>query len=52
MLLAQAPTPLPTGTFRPPPADPIYTIGAAVAILLAVGAAVLGYKIIRGGRGL
>jgi hypothetical protein len=52
MYLAQAPTPLPTGTFRPPPADPIQTIGAAIAILLALGAAVIGYRIIRGGRGL
>jgi len=52
MLFAQSPIPTPSGTFRAPPADPIQTIGAAVAILLALAAAFLGYRIIRGGRGL
>jgi len=52
MLLAQAPTPIPSGTFRAPPADPIQTIGAIVAIGLALAAGFLGYRIIRGGRGL
>ena len=44
--------PSPSPSFRAPPADPIQTIGAAIAILLALGAAILGYRIIRGGRGL
>ena len=52
MQLAQQPLPTPSPTFRAPPADPIQTIGAAVAIALALAAAVLGYRIIRGGRGL
>ncbi|HET7483590.1 MAG TPA: hypothetical protein VFK89_12100 [Actinomycetota bacterium] len=47
-------SPSPSGTviFTPPPADPIQSIGAVVAIVLALVAAVLGYRIIRGGRGL
>jgi hypothetical protein len=49
---AQTSIPSPSPTFRVPPADPLQTIGAAVAIVLAVVAAVLGYRIIRGGRGL
>lgn len=52
MFWAQTPTPIPTGTFRAPPADPIQTVGAALAIALAIAAAILGYRIIRGGRGL
>lgn len=52
MVMAQTSLPSPSPTFRAPPADPIQTIGAALAILLALGAAVLGYRIIRGGRGL
>ena len=50
--MAQTSLPSPSPTFRAPPADPIQTIGAGVAIALAVAAAVLGYRIIRGGRGL
>ena len=46
------PTPLPTATFTPPPADPLQAVGAIVAIVLCVVAAVIGYRIIRGGRGL
>lgn len=52
MQLAQQPLPTPSSTFRAPPADPLQTVGAGVAILLALAAAVLGYRIIRGGRGL
>lgn len=51
-LLAQTSIPTPSPTFRAPPADPIQSIGAAIAIAFALAAAVLGYKIIRGGRGL
>jgi hypothetical protein len=48
-----APTPSPTPTVgRAPPADPLQTIGALVAIVFALAAAVIGYRIIRGGRGL
>lgn len=49
---AQTSIPSPGSTFRAPPADPLQTVGAAVAIVLAVIAAVIGYRIIRGGRGL
>ncbi len=49
-----APSPSPTASFvvQPPAADPLQTAGAVVAIVLALGAAILGYRIIRGGRGL
>ncbi len=49
---AQTSIPSPSPTFRAPPADPLQTVGAAVAIVLAIAAAVIGYRIIRGGRGL
>ncbi|HWC13285.1 MAG TPA: hypothetical protein VG929_01665 [Actinomycetota bacterium] len=49
---AQTTLPTPSPTFRAPPADPIQTVGAAIAIVFALAAAVLGYRIIRGGRGL
>jgi hypothetical protein len=45
------PTPSPTG-LRAPPANPLETVGALLAIALALAAGVLGYRIIRGGRGL
>lgn len=51
-LVAQAPTPTPTRLPPAPPPDPYQTIGAIVAILLALAAGVIGYRIIRGGRGL
>lgn len=48
-----APTPTPTPTvLQAPAADPLQTIGAIVAIAFAVAAAIIGYRIIRGGRGL
>lgn len=48
-----APRPSPTvTTLQAPPADTLQTIGAVVAIVFAVAAAVVGYRIIRGGRGL
>lgn len=50
--LAQMPTPIPSVTFRAPAADPFQTVGAALAIVFALAAAFLGYRIIRGGRGL
>lgn len=46
-----APSPSPT-ILKAPPAAPIETIGAILAIVLALAAAVIGYRIIRGGRGL
>jgi hypothetical protein len=53
VLFVLVPSPSPTHTIlRAPPADPLQTIGAIVAIVLALGAGVLGYRIIRGGRGL
>jgi hypothetical protein len=52
-LLAVTATPSPSpSVFQPPPADPLQSIGAVVAIVLALVAGILGYRIIRGGRGL
>jgi hypothetical protein len=49
----QAPTPSPSPTIlQAPPADPIQIAGAVIAIVFALVAAVIGYRIIRGGRGL
>jgi hypothetical protein len=45
------PTPVPS-VIEAPPADPLQTAGAIVAIILAAAAGVVGYRIIRGGRGL
>ena len=50
-LLAQAPSPSPTVVQRPP-ASTFETVLAVAAIVLALAAAILGYRIIRGGRGL
>jgi len=46
-----SPSPSPS-VFTPPPADPIQTAGAVIAIVLALVGGVIGYRIIRGGRGL
>lgn len=52
-VVAVAPKPTPTPTvLRSPPAGPLETAGAVLAIALALAAGVLGYRIIRGGRGL
>jgi hypothetical protein len=51
-LLAQTPSPSASFVVEPPPAGPAETVGAVVAIALAVAAAILGYRIIRGGKGL
>jgi hypothetical protein len=48
---AQTPSPSPT-VLRSPPAGPLETAGAVLAIALALAAGVLAYRIIRGGRGL
>ncbi len=45
------PTPSPT-IVRPPSAGTLESIAAIVAIVLALVAGVIGYRIIRGGRGL
>jgi hypothetical protein len=50
-VIAPTPTPSPT-VLHAPAADPFQTIGALVAIAFAVAAAIIGYRIIRGGRGL
>lgn len=44
-------SPTPT-SLQAPPAEPFEIAGAIVAIALALAAAILGYRIIRGGRGL
>jgi hypothetical protein len=49
--LAQSPSPTPT-VLESPPADPLQIAGAVFAIVLALAAGILGYRIIRGGRGL
>lgn len=51
VVVIATPTPTPT-LFTPPSADPIQSIGAIVAIVLAVIAGIIGYRIIRGGGGL
>jgi hypothetical protein len=51
VILLPTPTPTPT-VLAPPPADALQTIGAILAIVFAVAAAIIGYRIIRGGRGL
>lgn len=48
-----APTPEPSPTIiQAPPAGSLEVVGAVVAIVFALAAGVLGYRIIRGGRGL
>jgi hypothetical protein len=51
VILLPTPTPTPTAV-QVPPADTLQTIGAVIAILFALAAAIIGYRIIRGGRGL
>jgi hypothetical protein len=46
-----SPTPSPTILQAPSP-DPLQIAGAVIAILFAIAAAVIGYRVIRGGRGL
>ena len=47
------PTPSPSPSLlQAPPADAIQTIGAIIAIVFAIAAGIIGYRIIRGGRGL
>ena len=48
----QTPMPSPTPTLQAPPADAFQTAGAIIAIRFLRGCAILGYRIIRGGRGL
>lgn len=38
--------------FDLPKAEPVEAVGAVLAIAFALAAAILGYRIIRGGRGL
>jgi hypothetical protein len=51
MLIAPTPTPSPTILQAPGP-DPLQTAGAIIAIAFAIVAAIIGYRVIRGGRGL
>jgi hypothetical protein len=52
-MIAIAVTPRPSPSLlRAPPADGLQVAGALLAIAFALAAAVLGYRIIRGGRGL
>jgi hypothetical protein len=53
MLVQSSPSPSASRTiFTPPPPTGADTVIAIVAIVLALAAAVVGYRIIRGGRGL
>ena len=55
LVLAQTATPAPSITrtvFDPPPPSSTDVIVAILTIALALAAAVFGYRIIRGGRGL
>ena len=52
LVWAQSPTPAPSPSVIQAPADPVGQVVAIVAIVLALAAAFLGYRIIRGGRGL
>lgn len=47
-----SPSPSASFVFDLPAAEPTEAIGAVVAIVLALAAGILGYRIIRGGRGL
>jgi hypothetical protein len=51
LLAAASPSPSPS-IVDLPSADPIQTAGAVIAIVLALAAGILGYRILRGGRGL
>lgn len=51
-MAAPKPTPSPSGTLRAPPAGGLEIAGAIVSIALALAAAVLAYRVIRGGRGI
>jgi len=51
LLFVTSPSPTPSPV-QAPPADLLQTAAAVVAILFALAAAVVGYRIIRGGRGL
>lgn len=46
-----SPSPSPSLLQAPPP-DTLTTVGAVLAIVFALAAAILGYRILRGGRGL
>jgi hypothetical protein len=45
-------SPSPSPAIQAPPSSGLETAGAILAIALALAAGVLGYRIIRGGRGL
>ena len=51
LLAVASPSPSPS-IVDLPSADPIQTVGAVIAIVLALAAGILGYRILRGGRGL
>jgi hypothetical protein len=52
-MIAIAVTPRPSPSqLQAPPANGLQVAGALLAIAFALAAAVLGYRIIRGGRGL
>jgi hypothetical protein len=52
-IVATGPSPSPShSVLKAPPPDAYQTIGAIAAIVLALAAGVLAYRVIRGGRGL
>ena len=54
VVFAASPTPSPTPSLDPKvlEADPLTSIAAVIAIVFALAAGFIGYRIIRGGRGL
>ena len=53
--LQATPTPIPEPSpslIQAPPAGPLEIVGGVVAIVFALTAGILGYRVIRGGRGL
>jgi hypothetical protein len=51
LVLAQTPSPTPT-VLKAPPASGLEVAGAILSIAFAIAAAVIGYRIIHGGKGL
>jgi hypothetical protein len=51
LALARSPSPSPS-ILQAPPSGPVQTAAAVIAIVFALVAGFLGYRVIRGGRGL
>lgn len=51
ILVQSSPSPSPS-VIQAPASDPLATAGAIIAIVFAIAAGILGYRILRGGKGL